>query len=253
MSNHYHLVLHISRGEALSLTRQEVVQRWQLGHKLPVLVQRWVTNQLTCKAETEACFIIIESLRTRLWNLSWFMKELNFDIACQANQEDDCSGHFWESRFKSQALLGEKALAAAMAYVDLNPLRAGIADKPETSDFTSIKARAQALREQKPTAPFLFPFIGDPSTKKIQGIPFRLMDYLELVDWTARQYRENKAMLKSTTHPILSRLNISQPTWLKACNQLEKRRTTAIGCYCHIHKAKQLLHKSRIHLFRLDA
>ncbi|MGY5615505.1 transposase, partial [Vibrio brasiliensis] len=73
-------------------------------------------------------------------------------IACQANKEDQCKGHFWESRFKSQALLDEQALAAAMTYVDLNPLRAGIAQTPETSDYTSIKARVEALNNQQETA-----------------------------------------------------------------------------------------------------
>ncbi|WED25641.1 transposase [Vibrio sp. DW001] len=252
MSNHYHLVLHMNRDEALGLSSNQVIERWQLSHKLPALIQRWLSHQITTGAEEKECLRIIESWRNRLWDLSWFMKELNYDIALKANQEDNCKGHFWECRFKNQALLDEQALLAAMAYVDLNPLKAGIAEKPETSEFTSIKVRLQALKEQKEKAHFLFPFVGNSTNKIIHGIPLRLVDYIELVDWTARQYRENKATLKASIPPILQRLGIAKTTWLKACTQLERYGVTAVGCHCHAKVAKLHMKKVRIHLFRLD-
>ena len=60
----------------------------------------------------------------------------------------NCKGRFWEGRFKSQALLDEQALLACMVYVDLNPVRAGLCETPEASDFTSIQQRLQAYQEK---------------------------------------------------------------------------------------------------------
>jgi len=72
------------------------------------------------------------------------MQLLNQYIARQANIEDKVTGCFWESRFKSQALLDERALLTCMAYVDLNPIRAAMAKTPENSDYTSIQERIKA-------------------------------------------------------------------------------------------------------------
>ncbi len=158
MSNHYHVVLHINANKAKRLTQYEVVERWLVFHQGPSLIQRFVQGDGLSEAEVERCSDIIEAWRERLTSISWFMRLLNQHIALQANREDKCTGHFWESRFKSQALLDEKAVAAVMAYVDLNPIRASIAETPETSEYTSVKVRIESLKKEENTAPCLYPF-----------------------------------------------------------------------------------------------
>ncbi|MDV7102943.1 transposase [Vibrio sp. TH_r3] len=252
MHNHYHLVVHINRDKANALSQLGVVQRWQFQHKLPDLIQRWLNHQLTSQAEQKKCHEIIEIWRTRLWSLSWFMKELNYDIACKVNQEDQCTGHFWESRFKSQALLDENALAAAMTYVDLNPIRSGVAKTVETSEYTSIKLRLKSLNSDEFTPPCLHPFIGQSDNKMQSGLPFKLLDYLELVDWTARQFRENRASMDETLPPILQRLNINQQNWLHVCSRLEQKRATAIGSANSLILARTAFDRTKIHLYKLE-
>lgn len=117
-------------------------------------------------------------------------------------------------RFKSQALLDEQALAACMAYVDLNPIRAKMAETPEESAHTSArlritKAKTTRVKSNTPCQPqSLMPFVGNPSDNMPHGLPFDLKDYLELLDWTGRCMREDKrGAINQELPPILKRLN----------------------------------------------
>ncbi|WP_407333872.1 transposase [Enterovibrio sp. 27052020O] len=250
MSNHYHVVLHINMEKAKELAQSDVVERWLAFHRGPSLIQRFIQGDKLSEAEAERCSEIIEVWRERLASISWFMRLLNQHIASEANKEDKCTGHFWEGRFKSQALLDEKALAAAMAYVDLNPVRAAIADTPETSDFTSVKARIEAVETDKPGAVGLLPFAGNPRKNMPDGIPFRLMDYLELVDWTGRQCREDKRGHIDHHEPeILNRLGFDSDEWLSTYAQVE--RGTLIGSESSIKTALPLLGRKRLCGFRI--
>ncbi|MFD1009511.1 transposase [Oceanisphaera ostreae] len=143
-----------------------------------------------------------------------FMRALNEPIARWANKEDNCTGHFWEGRFKSQALLDEAAVLACMTYVDLNPIRAKIADTPERSDFTSIQRRVNAAKQGKQPKELL-PFVGNERSELPKGLVFELQDYLMLVDDTGRILRNDKrGAIQESTAKILERLNISQEAWL---------------------------------------
>jgi len=131
MSNHYHVVLHINREQALSWSELEVVEHWHRLFKGSLLSQHFYQGDVLNTAELNALSEQVCEWRDRLMSISWFMRCTNEPIAREANHEDEATGRFWEGRFKSQALLDEKALAACMAYVDLNPIRARMAESPE--------------------------------------------------------------------------------------------------------------------------
>lgn len=255
MSNHTHVVLQVDAVQATDWSLQGVIERWHGLFAGTLLSQRYLRGEPLGKAELQQLTKQAETWRERLCSISWFMRCLNEDIARQANAEDGCSGRFWEGRFKCQALLDETALAACLAYVDLNPIRAGMADSPETSKHTAIQQRISALRntmnEQKGTTPhegqsaeqapqpgFLHPFVGNPRQAMPDGLPFRLQDYLELVDWTGRLLRDDKrGAIPNHLAPILDRLNISPEAWLHLTRHFERRFPSLAGHPDHVQKA----------------
>jgi hypothetical protein len=205
----------------------------------PLVVQQWRTNALENPTDYENLNRLIEQYHNRLGNLNWFMKCLNEPVARQANKEDGCTGHFWESRFKSQALLSEEALLTCMAYVDLNPVRANMCNTPEASDHTSIKERIapgfdlnkaadEEIIQQRlqrfdlPLKP-LAQFDGNVTSQEQIGVLFSLKDYLQLVDTTGRMIRTDKrGAIPINLPPILERLSINRQQWLQQSQQFEK-------------------------------
>jgi len=147
-------VVRIDRERALGWSVEEVLQRWTMLFSGPPLVTKYLSEARgeMSKAEIAKVEELASIYRGRLYDLSWLMRTLNEYIARRANAEDGVKGRFWEGRFKSQALLDEPTLLAAMAYVDFNLVRAGIAETPETSDYTSIQERAGGLPEKMETA-----------------------------------------------------------------------------------------------------
>jgi REP element-mobilizing transposase RayT len=127
MKNHLHVVLRNNPKRVASWDDTEVGRRWMTLFPGQRDKQgQGLVGEDGMKAFLEDAQRVAEC-RSRLGSLSWFMRCLNEPIARMANREDDCSGRFWEGRFFSQRLEDDGALFACMAYVDLNPVRAGIA------------------------------------------------------------------------------------------------------------------------------
>lgn len=231
MSNHLHVVLHIDRQAAQSWSFDQVIDRWHRLFKGSCLSQRFCRGERLGGAERCQLEKQVEVWRERLFDISWYMRCLNENIARQANLEDDCTGRFWEGRFKCQALLDEKALMACMAYVDLNPVRAKIASTPESSEYTSVRERSLQRQRNAAVQPAsLLPFAGNPRQDMPKGLPFRLDDYLALVDWTGRHLRDDKrGVIAGNIPPILERLEIDSRHWLYMSRHFESRFKGLVG------------------------
>ena len=246
MENHYHTILRLRPEIAISWSDLEVATRW-----LTLFPQHYsMTSEPDPAFEQDIraladCPERIAELRKRLCSLSWFMARLNEHIARAANKEDDVKGRFWESRFKCQVLLDEAAVASCMVYVDLNPIRAGLAACPEESSFTSIQERIRAWRrETAATVPdadqpmpsgsstesssWLCPISTDSQRRGI--LQMTAIEYFDLVDRSGRMIRSDKrGSIDVDLAPILLRIGANPDAWLDTVSCFGSRFSLAAG------------------------
>ena len=81
---------------------------------------------------------LIPSLRLKLSSLSEFVREIKVNFARFYNRRYDRRGYFWGDRFKSVIVENGETLINCLAYIDLNPLRAGLVERPEQYRWNSL-------------------------------------------------------------------------------------------------------------------
>ena len=271
MSNHYHLVLFVNERQAGEWGDSEVVKRWTaLFPRNAALIETLQKNK-SSKVAQKQLQQQISLWRERLMDISWFMRCVNEIVARQANREDECSGRFWEGRFKSQALLDEKALVTCMAYVDLNPIRAGITDTLENSDFTSIQERLihhakkvknksyrqHRLLSRRTTKHLVGRQSGGKQAKlrlmsEIEGVAEERLSitpqsYFDLLEVTCKALHQEEYLAHRITdtlnekNRLLNKLGISAESWLKSVTTFHRHYSVAAGselALIHFHESR---------------
>ena len=207
MSNHVHVVLHMRPGTANAWSKEEVAIRWVRLY--PASTPELCTQKVAAIVENPEQ---IASYRSRLTDVSWLMKSLSEPIARKANAEDKVTGRFWEGRFKSQLLLSEKSILAAMTYVDLNPVRADIAKGVSSSQNTSVKIRHEQIRKNSACAgQLLSPLAG---IKSANVPPMTEAEYIDLVDFTGREWHPGKrGVIRADEPKALRKLGLDKDHW----------------------------------------
>lgn len=237
MSNHIHLNLRIRPDLVEKMDDEEIIQRWwrlfpkKIREEYPdfppkELVERWQED-----AEW------IAERRKRLCSISWFMRCLCEYIARRANAEDGVTGRFWEGRFKSQVLLDDRVALAANLYIDLNPIRAGVAKNLEDSEFTSIKDRILNMTNLSKDNPqkldYFLSGLKEGYEELVECSPFLLIDerdYISVLEWYGRQYIKGKKWKIPDKHPsILDRIGFKDKQDLGSINQLFSSGSWAVG------------------------
>ncbi len=155
LSNHMHVILRNRPDVVAAWSDEEAALRW-----LKVFPGRRLDEQLADPTEDDVRVLAankqrMAEVRSRLSNISWFMRALSEPIARTANRQDECTGRFWEGRFKAQRIVDEAGLLACAMYVDLNPIRAAMTQTIEQSIHTSAYDRILGERgEQIDSAAF---------------------------------------------------------------------------------------------------
>ena len=247
LDNHLHVLVRLDPDVGKGWSDEQVVRRWgrlfppRDGARRPVAITaEWVQTRLKDAAW-------VSRARQRLQSLSWFMKCLKEPLARLANRQEATRGTFFEGRFKSVAILDEESLLATCAYIDLNPVAAGIAQVPETSEYTSIKERVEHVQAQRRTDDLKAARSGSVAGSKaaagleeslwlcpiedrrrldssregmVEG--FSLGNYLLLIDYTGRLFRAGKASISRELGEIFDRLGTTAENWQARLEKLRK-------------------------------
>ena len=168
----------------------------------------------------------LKRVRAELGSLSTFMKLLKWSISYRANQEEGCTGHFFEQRFWSGAILDEPALIASMAYIDLNPIRAKIADSIETCQNTAILDRIEATPlTPKRLAQAMAPIVAGLEEDRENMPAISLGTYIDHLNVLIRSERGLSEVLPSDL----------EQRWIQQVSSIRKRQR-AYGAQEHLHK-----------------
>jgi hypothetical protein len=250
MDNHLHLLLRLDPDAAAGWSDDDVVRRWgrlfpprNKSRKPVPIFEDWVQGKLKDVRW-------VAKARERLQSIGWFMKCLKEPLSRQANREDKCRGAFFQSRYKSVAILDEEALLAVGVYIDLNPVAAKVAEAPETSEYTSVKQRVDHIKAEDATAQLEAAKDGSVAgSRKAAGLEEELWlcpiedrrridssregmfeglsigNYLLLVEYTGRLFREGKARISAELAGILDRIGSNAACWQLRMEKLKNGRS----------------------------
>ncbi|MEX2488653.1 MAG: transposase [Pseudomonadales bacterium] len=209
MSDHYHMVLAMEPQLARTWTDEEVAGKWLSIY--PGRKPRKPDSNVNAsrKAALIADPVQLAKIRHRLGSLSWLMRSINERLARWANEEDGCTGRFWEGRFSSQVLLDDNALLACMVYVDLNPVRAGLANDLADSKHTSVRHRISLQASSQ----MMNPLNGSSDDRGI--LPdLTVADYLDIVRWTAESQSDYRRGIKLKCPDALTTRDLDAEVWI---------------------------------------
>ena len=131
MTNHFHILVEVPErppedpGDEDLLAHLRLIYGRDKVAEIRAEIEHWREIELDEKAEE-----IRQRFLARMWDLSWFMRQLKQAYTKWFNRRHEKKGHLWEDRFKSMLVEDGKAARVVAGYIELNPVRAGIVSDP---------------------------------------------------------------------------------------------------------------------------
>jgi len=275
LSNHFHLIVRSRPDVVETWDDSEVARRWLMlcpkrkkKDRSPEEPNEFELNSIRNEPDKLA------TIRKRLSDVSWWMRLLCQNIGTRANLEDKQVGKFFQGRYRAVRILDEESLLACAAYVDLNPIRAAMAETLETSEFTSVQRRIQALQQSETATPndgamvdsFLSPLTINEKNDSIGAcanqtrvrcsdkgfLSLSTMDYLELLDASSRMVRPDKTgFTPSDIAPVFERLKLDPEYWRMQIQDFGRLFSNMAGKPKDVYEMRSLISKRRFYLKRL--
>ncbi len=150
MSNHFHILVQVPKRPDVMPSDEELLAEIKRIYSVEAFMQiRWQLQQYRRIGAVEAAEALRESFFKRMWDVSYFMKSLKQRFTAYYNKKTGRKGTLWEERFRSVLVQSGDALITMAAYIDLNPIRAGMVTKPEDyhwSGYSEATAGRQTAR-----------------------------------------------------------------------------------------------------------
>ena len=150
MSNHFHVLVRVP--DCHAVTDAELLRRYQVLYPKPTQYQQTSAKVLSSRLEVggEEANAIRRKLLARMGDVSEYMKAVKQRFSVWYNRNHDRYGTLWAERFKSVLVEGKgNPLQTMAAYIDLNPVRAGIVDDPKDYRFCGYAEAVAGLERMR--------------------------------------------------------------------------------------------------------
>lgn len=256
------VVIRVRPDVAKKWSKEEVARRWKMIHPQDRDRELEFETVKPSKQQTQELLADkgqLEECRKRLFDVTWFVRDLCEAVARRMNREEGRKGRVWYGRFRTRQILDAPAALAACVALEASPVLSGCTGDIAQGGYSSAcdriagvkaraKAKARAPRSNDPDA-WLNPLdAGKPrgKTPAKSAFPMNPSDYVQVVEWTGKQFAAKKmdAAPPADVAAAIKKMGLDPENWLEFVANLNERFTRAVGSPALMAKEAKRIGKS---------